>query len=151
MKNKGSRSRTDDTGNVWEQQCEELRQHLASSTSLTTSLLRNQQTLLSIMQSQAGSFNPALGSTGTKLLHLHFHLFQPPSYPSYVKLGLSCRACGLQFISDSRDNNFKSEGSCERFMDQGGSFSLSICISYYLHSASVASMVTKVCPPRFSH
>ncbi|XP_065059055.1 pericentriolar material 1 protein-like [Rhopilema esculentum] len=67
MKNKGSHPRTDDTGNVWEQQCEELRQHLASSTSLTTSLLRNQQTLLSIMQSQAGSFNPALGSAGFQM------------------------------------------------------------------------------------
>ena len=56
-------SRTPDADySLWEEQCEQLRQQLASSTSLSTSLLRNQQTLLSMLQNQTDSFGPIGGS-----------------------------------------------------------------------------------------
>ena len=48
---------------LWEAQCDQLRQQLASSTSLSTSLLRNQQTLLSMLQNQNSPFG-AVGGSG---------------------------------------------------------------------------------------
>lgn len=66
-------SRTPDADySLWEDQCEQLRQQLTSSTSLSTSLLRNQQTLLSMLQNQTDSFGP-IGGPGifSKIIFIH--------------------------------------------------------------------------------
>ena len=74
MRDRTSRLRDGDNA-LWEDQCEQLRQQLSSSTSLSTSLLRNQQTLLSMLQNQTASLN-AVGAPGTVSFIFLLHCYQ---------------------------------------------------------------------------
>ncbi len=61
MRNRSSRPRDEpsNSNNALEDQCEQLRQQLSNSTAFSTTLLRNQQTLLTMLQNQFATMNDA--------------------------------------------------------------------------------------------